>query len=78
MAWLACSIQSVMSAPINVGHSVHAFVGLRLLCVSPWFFPRRKPGSALGVAPIPNRIKLGEAASGKISVPLGSIMTFVC
>lgn len=68
-----------MSAPINVGHSVHAFVGLRLLCVSPWFFPRRKPGSALGVAPIPIEYdKLGEAASGRISVPLGSIMTFVC
>lgn len=33
VAWLACSIQRVMSAPINVGLCVRALVGLRLLCV---------------------------------------------
>lgn len=80
VAWLVCSFQSVMSAPLNVGHSVF---GVRLLCVFSWFFPRRKPGSgpvfALDVAPTAiEHDKLAVAERGRISVPLGSIMTCVC
>lgn len=70
-----------MSAPINLGHSVHAVVGVCFLCVFSWFFPRRKPGSgpgsAFGVAP--KAIEpIGAAARGTISVPFGSIITFFC
>lgn len=66
VSWLACSIQSVMSAPTNVGHSVHAFLGLRLLSVSSRFFPRNEPGSALSAAPTAIKYdKLWVAARGK-------------
>ena len=82
VAWLACSIQSVMSAQINVGHSVHA---LHLLCVFSWFFSTQE--TRLWTRFCTRRRtysdareydKLGVAARGRISVPLGSIRTFAC
>lgn len=79
VAWLACSIQRVMSAPINVGLCVRALVGLRLLCVFS-FVVLSTQETRTGTRFAPTAIdydKLGVAARGRISVPPGSIMTFV-